>query len=676
MRLPTPACLVRRSAFILRRLLPVLGLGWLAGMGSSKADTLWLDELDLTPMRQGWGRPQTNASMRGQALTVAGRVFARGVGTHAHSTLWLDLGGHGGRFEAWVGLDDAANGAGSVQFRVVADGRRRYESPVLKPGAAAVAVSVDLAGVQTLLLEVLDGGDGVSYDHADWGEARLEMAAGTRPRTMPRPVPPEEQVVLTPPPGPAPRLWGPRVYGCRPGHPFLYRVPAQGERPMRFSARGLPASLHLDPESGIVTGTVPERGEHEVVLRARNAHGSATRRFRIVAGDTLSLTPPMGYNHWYAHYDRITDAMMREAADVMISSGMADVGYAYVNIDDCWMNAPRHSDPMRVGPLRDASGTLLANRHFPDMKGLADYIHAKGLKAGLYTSPGPLTCGGFAGAWQHEAQDARLFAEWGYDFLKYDWCSYGDIAKTQSEPEAVRFRMPYQRMGDLLKQQPRDMLFNLCQYGMGNVWEWGAEVGGHCWRTAGDLGFELDRIFEVALRNAEHRAWSKPGAWNDPDYLQIGWIGAAHGMGEPRPCDLTPSEQYAFMSLWCLSASPLFFSGDMRRLDAFTLGILTSPEVIEIDQDPLGRGGRVVSLTEETFLMIKELEDGGVAVGLGNLGESPATVTVSWKELGLRGRPKVRDVWRQKDLGRFADGYTAQVGRRAVALVKVGGKTP
>jgi alpha-galactosidase len=635
-------------------------------------DTVWLDTLDLGPMKQGWGKPQVSLSMRGKPLTVAGRTFSRGVGTHAHSTLWIDLGGRAGRFEAWVGFDDAANGPGSVQFRVVADGERRFQSEVLRAGDPAVAVNVDLAGVRTLLLQVLDGGDGNSYDHANWGEARLTMADGARPRTMPRPISGEERIVLTPPPGPAPRIWGPRVYGCRPGRPFLYRIPTQGERPMQFSARGLPASLVLDAATGIITGPAPERGEHRVTLRARNVKGTATREFRIVSGDVLSLTPPMGYNHWYAHYDRITDAMMREAADVMVSSGMADVGYAYVNIDDCWMNAPKHSDPMRVGPLRDGAGNLVPNRHFPDMKGLADYIHAKGLKAGLYTSPGPLTCGGFAGAWQHEAQDAKLFAEWGYDFLKYDWCSYGDIAKTQSDPEPVKLRKPYQLMGDLLKAQPRDILYNLCQYGMGNVWEWGADVGGHCWRTAGDLGFELDRIFEVALKNAEYRAWSKPGAWNDPDYLQIGWIGAAHGMGEPKPCELSPSEQYAFMSLWCLSASPLFFSGDMRQLDPFTLGILASPEVIEIDQDPLGRAGRVVKLTDETFLMIKELEGGAVAVGLGNMGEVPSRITVPWTELGLRGRQPVRDVWRQKDLGRFSGEYTAEVGRRAVVMVRVG----
>jgi alpha-galactosidase len=230
-------------------------------------------------------------------------------------------------------------------------------------------------------------------------------------------------------------------------------------------------------------------------------------------------------------------------------------------------------------------------------------------------------------------------------------------------------------MGDLLRQQPRDLVLNLCQYGMGNVWEWGAQVGGHCWRTAGDLGFELDRIFEVALKNAEHRDWSRPGSWNDPDYIQIGYIGHAQSMGQPHPCPLSPSEQYAFMSLWALMAAPLFYSGDMSQLDAFTLNVLCNPEVIDVDQDPLGQCARVRHLTEETFLMVKELEDGTRAVGLFNRGEIAQPVRVTWSELGLRGRAKVRDLWRQRDLGRFPDHFEATVPRHGAVLIGVQGRT-
>jgi len=654
----------------------ILGLGF----QGSGAETVWLDSLDLSNLRQGWGRPQVNRAIRETPLTIAGKVFARGVGTHATSTLWVQLDGGTERFTANVGVDDAAAGPGTVIFRVLADGRRVFDSGVMKTGTPPKAVNLDLRGRKLLLLQVLDAGDGIAFDHANWADARFEVT-GVKPKTVP--VPTEEAVILTPRPGPAPRINGPKVYGCRPGNPFLYRIPTQGERPITFSAKGLPKSLNLDANTGIIAGQAPLRGEYEVTLRAKNRHGTATRTLRIIAGDTLALTPPMGWNHWYAHYDRITDAMMREAADIMISSGMADVGYQYVNVDDCWMMAPKHNDPLRVGRLRDAQGVLLPNKYFPDMKLLADYIHSKGLKAGIYISPGPLTCAGFAGSWQHEALDAKTFADWGYDFLKYDWCSYSRVADgrepgadqvpnwAQGERRLEVYTHPYKLMGDLLKQQPRDIVYNLCQYGMANVWEWGEAVGAHCWRTAGDLGFELDRIFEVALKNAEHRAWSRPGAWNDPDYIQIGWIGNARGGGLPQPCPLTPNEQYSYMSLWALMAAPIFYSGDMTKLDDFTLNVLCNPEVIEVNQDPLGQCGAVSILNDQTFVMVKDLEDGSKAAGLFNRGEFPAEAALPWPVAGLTGPAKVRDLWRQQDLGVSSGPYRATLPRHGVVLLRL-----
>ncbi len=631
------------------------------------AQTVWLGSLDLKPMHQGWGTPQVNRSIREQPLSIAGQKFERGVGTHAVSMYRLTLNGGTERFTASVGVDDAAGGPASVVFQVVADGKRVFNSGVMKPGQTAKSVDLNLKGVQSLLLLVNDGGDGVGYDHANWADARFTVS-GEKP--VPFIVPPEKPYLLTPKPGPAPRVNGPTVYGVRPGHPFLYRIPAQGERPMTFTAEGLPASLRLDTQTGIITGTNPERGEYQVTFTAKNQHGQSRRAFKLVSGDTLSLTPSMGWNHWYAHYDRITDAMMREAADVMIASGMADVGYQYVNIDDCWMNAEKNGDAARNGPFRDADGNLIPNKHFPDMKGLADYIHSKGLKAGLYTSPGPKTCAGFAGAWQHEAQDAKQFADWGIDFLKYDWCSYGGIAP--KSPTLDDMKKPYILMGNLLKQQSRDILLNHCQYGMGEVWKWGAEVGGQSWRTAGDLGFELNRIFEVALKNCEHRDYQKPGAWNDPDYIQIGWIGSAHSGGLPAPGPLTPTEQYSFMSLWALMASPLFYSGDMSKLDEFTINVLCNPEVIDVNQDPLGQCARVVKFDDDTFLMVKDLADGTKAIGLCNKGEEPVQLAAKWSDVGVKGKQEVRDLWRQKDLGKVDGEFKAQVPRRGVVLVRVG----
>jgi alpha-galactosidase len=228
---------------------------------------------------------------------------------------------------------------------------------------------------------------------------------------------------------------------------------------------------------------------------------------------------------------------------------------------------------------------------------------------------------------------------------------------------------PYKLMGDILKKQDRDILFNLCQYGEGKVWEWGAEVGGQSWRTSGDLGGELNRVFEVALENSTHRQYSKPGSWNDPDYIQIGYIG---GEGKSVPCPASPNEQYAFMSLWCLMASPLFFSGDMGRLDDFTTNVLCNPEVIDVDQDPLGQCARVVHFNKDTFMMVKQMEDGSTAVGLFNRGGADTEVTAKWSDIGVTGKQTVRDLWREKDLGAFDDHFTAKVGRRGVVMIRLG----
>ena len=481
--------------------------------------------------------------------------------------------------------------------------------------------------------------------------------------------------VYTPKPGPKPRMNGPLVYGARPGNPFLYRIPCQGERPIKFSAKGLPGGLRLDPSTGIISGQTPVKGEYSLTITAENPKGKDKRAFKIVAGELLALTPPMGWNSWYVHFNRVTENHLRGAADAMISSGMADAGYQYVNIDDSWMNADKTNkympDSTRLGPVRDSNGNILPNKHFPDMKAMTDYIHSKGLKAGIYSSPGPNTCCGLSGSWQHEEQDARQFSSWGFDFLKYDWCSYSRIAG--KEPSLEEMKKPFALMGEALRSQSRDIVYNLCQYGMGNVWEWGDKVGGNCWRTAGDLGFELDRFFHVAIKNAEHGSWSKPGSWNDPDYLQIGWIGAQKGttFTESAPCQLSGNEQYSYMSLWCLMAAPLFFSGDMSKLDEFTLNVLCNPEIIEVDQDPMGKCGLVVRKSETQFIMYKLLQDGSLAVGLFNQGTTAAEIVLNWEDLRISGKYSVRDLWRQKQMGTYDRKFSSTIAAHGVVMIKI-----
>jgi alpha-galactosidase len=619
---------------------------------------LWLSDLDLSKMTVGWDSAIADQSIVSNPLTIAGHKYEKGVGSHANSIMYIDLHGQASRFKAQVGLDDETQGKGSICFRVYGDGRKLFDSGVVRGNELARQIDIDLKGIETLILLITDAGDNIHHDHGDWANAFFEYS-GTAPLAIDVPV--DKKVILTPKPGPSPKINGPKVYGARPGKPFIYRIPATGKRPMDFSVQRLPQSLRLDEKTGIITGRTPkEPGEYAVVLRARNSYGKDERTFKIVAGDTLALTPPMGWNSWYIHYYRVTDADMRAAADVMIESGMADFGYQYVNIDDCW--SKKRGDT----PYRDDDGTILPNDKFPDMKALTDYIHSKGLKAGTYTSPGPWNCAGYTGSFDHELQDAVTFAEWGFDFLKYDWCSYRHKAKNRSIGELAK---PYEKMGDILKQMDRDVVLNLCQYGMGEVWKWGGKVGGHCWRTTGDLGL-LSGYLEVGFRNARHYEYAKPGQWNDPDYILIGWVGNAHSNGQGIKTSLTSNQQYQYMSMWSLMASPLIFSGDMTKLDDFTINVLCNAEVIDVNQDQLGKQGRIIKQTEDMFVMVKDLEDGSKAVGLFNTTEVPINIEVTWAELGIKGKYRVRDLWRQKDVG-VVDKYSAKVGRHGVMMIRL-----
>jgi len=631
--------------------------------------TIHLSSMDITKMTSGWGKPVANKSIENKPLTMAGKIYDTGIGTHATSVMYIDLKGQAQRFTAIVGLDNEINNApqASIFFQIIGDGKEIFKTPIIKAGSKPIEIDIDLKGIKTLILVVRPDKDGRDFDHANWADAKITYCNQTPQAIDP---PKEEAIILTPPPGQKPKINGPLVFGTRPDHQFIYRIPTTGKRPIAFKATNLPKTLTLNKNTGIITGTTPAKaGEYKITFKAKNNLGSAEKKFKLVVGDTLALTPPMGWNHWYTHYNQITDDLMREAAETMVKSGMADFGYQYVNIDDCWMMADnKHWDDARKGPFRDEQGNILCNKFFPDMYSLTEYIHSFGLKAGIYTSPGPLTCGLFAGAYQHEQQDVDQFATWGFDFLKYDWCSYGQIAKDGSLEELQK---PYILMGDIVKKADRDIILNLCQYGMGDVAKWGEEIGGHSWRTAGDLGFKLTKYHEVARRNTKNKEYSHPGSWNDPDYLIIGKIERRTKTPEERKCPLTPNEQYSYMSLWCLMASPLFFSGDMGELDDFTLNILCNAEVLEVNQDPLGKQGYPIVIDYETEIWKKDLHDGSIAVGMFNRSEIAQKVTFSLKDLNLKGQYKIRDLWRQKDIGTIKKSYSSKIPRHGVKLLRL-----
>ncbi|HAM09161.1 MAG: hypothetical protein A2X05_13250 [Bacteroidetes bacterium GWE2_41_25] len=484
---------------------------------------------------------------------------------------------------------------------------------------------------------------------------------------------PEEKIILTPKPSPSPRINGTKVFGVRPGSPFLFTIAVTGNRPMKYEVLNLPAGLSCDAETGRITGVLDTPGEYNTTVRTTNSLGTAEREFRIICGDQLALTPHMGWNSWYVWENHVTDKIMREAADAMVSSGMIDHGYMYVNIDDCWSVKPGATDSTLIGEPRDANGMINSNGRFPDMKAMTDYIHARGLKAGIYTSPGALTCAGHVSAYEYEEQDIKRFVEWGFDFLKYDWCSYSKVGNKELLTDLQK---PYLLISEKLKKQKRDIILNLCQYGMGDVWKWGKQVGGHSWRTAGDLGLSFEGIGTALFRDGfdiytsdSLYLYGGPGGWNDPDYLLFGYI--SNWKGQTAPTPLTPNEQYTQFSLWSIVAAPLIFSGDITRLDEFTLSILTNDEIIEVNQDPLGKPGYRVSKSGNTEVWMRLLEDGSRAVGLFNRGESESEVTATWNDLGISGEKSVRDLWRQKDIGKFNEKYTSSVPRHGVVMLKI-----
>lgn len=363
---------------------------------------------------------------------------------------------------------------------------------------------------------------------------------------------------------------------------------------------------------------------------------------RVLPWNSLAPTPPMGWNSYNKFRNNVTDAEVRQIADAMVSSGMKAAGYEYVVVDDGWQGT------------RDSSGRMVPNSRFPDMKALADYVHSKGLKIGLWATPGPQACNpNFAGSFGHEKQDAEQWAEWGIDYIKFDWCTAGGIYSKEQQP------LVYQKQAELMRATGRPMVLSICQYGDNGVQEWGAAAGGNLWRTTFDIFDTWESMSRIGFRQSEFAAYSRPGHWNDPDMLEVGNGG------------MTDTEYRTHFSLWAMAAAPLMAGNDVRSMSEATREILLNREVIAVNQDKLGKGGRAVTRKGETEVWTKPLEGGGVAVALFNRGAAETQVTAEWADIGLSGPRNVRDVWKHADLGTMKDRFTASVPSHGVVMVVV-----
>jgi alpha-galactosidase len=403
------------------------------------------------------------------------------------------------------------------------------------------------------------------------------------------------------------------------------------------------------------TGREPLKGTFERVTREEAYPARIPPPdLRDVPDNGLARTPPMGWNSWNKFQDVFDDATVRQMADAMVSSGMAKAGYTYIVVDEGWTSG------------RDANGKIVGNGKFPDMKALADYVHSKGLKIGIYSSPGPQSCsgkmgGGYQGSFGHEQDDATTFAEWGYDYLKYDWCSAGGVYSNTTEDN----QGAYQKMGEALRKTGRPIVYSLCQYGSHDVWKWGAKTGGNLWRTTGDIADRWDSMERIGFANIDIAPYNKPGHWNDPDMLEVGNGG------------MTADEYRTHMSLWCLLSAPLMAGNDLRTMTAETKSILMNPDVIAIDQDWDAKPVQRLSVEGKSEVLIRPLSGNAFAIGLFNRGDKPAEIGFRWDALkfdtGLFGfrRLQVQDLWKHEPVQVAGDTYTAMVPSHGVVLLRV-----
>ncbi|HEX3355437.1 MAG TPA: putative Ig domain-containing protein [Tepidisphaeraceae bacterium] len=479
--------------------------------------------------------------------------------------------------------------------------------------------------------------------------------------------------ILTPPAPATPRINGPRIYGQRPGRPFLYTVPATGDRPVVFDATGLPPGLKIDSNTGRISGVVATAGEFKVTLQAKNDRGTDQKPLKIVIGDQIALTPPMGWNSWNCWGSQVSQEKVLQSAKGFVDSGLVNHGWSYINIDDAWQA------PERGGEFHAIQG----NEKFPDMKSLCDQIHSMGLKVGIYSTPWTTSyathIGGSSenedGSWTKPTvnkkgivnkkilpwaigkysfakNDAKQWAAWGVDYLKYDW-------NPNEMPET-------QEMYDALQASGRDVVLSLSNNTpFGNISELSKIAS--CWRTSGDIRDNWDSMSKKGFGEDKWEPYCHPGHWNDPDMLVVGTV----GWGKPHPTGLTPDEQYTHISLWCLVSAPLLIGCDMSKVDDFTVSLLSNDEVLAVNQDALGKQATTITKEGDTRVYAKDLEDGSKAVGLFNVGDKELKVVANFSDLNLTGKQKVRDLWRQQDVGDFDGKYEATVAPHGAVLVKI-----
>ena len=642
--------------------------------------TVWLDDLHIESFSDGIRPVKPKISYGNNTISIGGVTYERGIGSITTNVFVFSLNGNAKRFMAEVGADDEGNKEIPVKFYVVGDRKVLFESGEMRVGDAAKKIDVNIEGVNRLGLLVTDdiGGPGNKRTYINWANAQLVMIDDSLPGIIPNE---GKKYILTPKPKDFPRINSPKVFGETPGNPFLYTVATTGKRPIHFLADKLPKGLVLDSKTGIITGSVKQRGDYVTTLIAKNELGEATMELKIVIGDKIALTPPIGWNGWNSWASNIDRNKVIASAEAMVNMGLRDHGWTYVNIDDTWQG-------VRSGKLN----ALQPNEKFPEFKEMVDHIHALGLKAGIYSTPYISSYGAYVGGssefpnggethdamkidkqpfmhigkYRFEENDALQMAEWGFDYLKYDWRI--DVNSTK-------------RMSAALKKSGRDVVLSISNSApFKNVKDWVRLT--NLWRTGPDIRDSWTSLYLLAFENDKWAPYAGPGYWNDPDMMIVGNVSIGP---ELHPTRLTPDEQYSHVSLFSLLAAPLLIGCPIEQLDGFTLNLLSNDEVIEVNQDPLGKPARLMIDEEGIQTYMKPLEDGSFAIGLFNTAdfgknpqsyfrwgdELPKLYTLDFEKLGLKGKWLLRDVWRQKDLGEFNGLFKTEIPHHGVVMLRM-----
>ncbi len=638
--------------------------------------SVWLDDLPIKSFSEGIPAvlPKTNAA--GDSMKINGIYYTHGVGVNSISVLSFYLNGNATEFSAMVGVDDRGIKNLPHKFYVIGDKKILFESGEMKLGDAPKAVKLNISGIQQLGLLVLVDIE-INRTYANWGNAQFLMKNEALPQTLPNT---HEKYILTPLPDKKPRINSAKIFGARPGNPFLYTIATTGERPISFSATNLPNGLSVDEKTGIISGKVTQKGTYKTKLKAKNAFGEAQRELRIVIGDTIALTPPIGWNGWNSWARNIDQEKVVASADAMVKMGLNQHGWAYINIDDAWQG-------QRGGPFN----AIQPNEKFSRFKEMIDYIHSLGLKVGVYSTPMITSYAGYIGGssdfedgritdtiinnkrafryigkYRFEDNDAKQMAVWGIDYLKYDW----RIDVNSAE-----------RMSAALKNSGRDIVYSISNSApFSNAKDWARLT--NTFRTGPDIRDSWLSLYHSAFTLDKWAPFGGRGHWLDPDMMILGNVTTGSAL---HPTRLTPDEQYSHVSLFSLLSAPLLIGCPIEQLDAFTLNLLTNDEVIEINQDPLGKPARLVKEENGIQIWLKPLEDNSYVVGFFNIayfGESPESYFrwgdekainyhFDFSKIGLQGKFKLRDLWRQKDIGVFSQSWQTEIKHHGVVLLKM-----